>query len=606
MFIAMKLPGGHMPFQLTRNDRIMAVKIVAIYSLFGGLWIYLSDSLLGMLVRDPDIMVRIATFKGFMFIATTAALLYYLVGRYIYRLSEFNSQIASSEEDLRSLLELMPVGVAWSDRTGAIRYINHTFIEKFGYVIRDIPTVEEWFIKAYPDPGYRQEVTAKWNGLITESTASGTPVPPYNVRITCNDETVRHVVINTQVSLKRTLVIFTDITEHESRQEELIKKQKLESIGVLAGGIAHDFNNILTAILGNISFASMFISPDHKSAGPLFQAEKAAKRAAELAHQLLTFSRGGQPVTSSVAPRQLIEESLALVLHGSNTQSRISISENVHNIKADAGQISQAFNNLIINAVQAMPGGGTITIKAENHLIEHERNRYDLQPGEYVRFEFSDEGCGIPAINLKSIFDPYYTTKPGGSGLGLASVQSIIRKHGGDIGVSSVIGRGTTFELFLPVNSETTSDEVPISTTTGSHNSESRPESSVLVMDDEQMILDLAETMLKELGYRVTTCSSGEEAVARYKCAFEDGAPYTFVIMDLTVPGGMGGKEAAGQILAIDPDACLIVSSGYSNDPIISDFRRFGFAAAAVKPYGVSEISGMLNRLLESRRSRRP
>lgn len=590
-----------MPFRLTRNDRIIAVKIVAVYSLFGGLWIYLSDSVLGLLVRDPDIMVEIATFKGFLFIATTAALLYYLVGRYLYRLGESNSQIAASEEDLRSVLELMPVGVAWADQSGALRYINKTFIEKFGYTLSDVPTVEEWFIRAYPDPNYRQEKVGAWSAHIAEFKADGTPVPPLNVKITCNDDTVRHVVINTQISLTRTLAIFTDITDHESQQEELIKKQKLESIGVLAGGIAHDFNNILTAILGNISFACMFISPDHKSASPLYQAERAAKRAAELAHQLLTFSKGGQPVTSSIAPLQLIEESVALVLHGSNAQSRIEVPEKLNNIEADAGQISQAFNNLIINAIQAMPGGGTITIRAANVMIE-QNNPYKLHPGAYVKFTFMDEGCGIPAINLKNIFDPYFTTKSGGSGLGLASVQSIIRKHGGHIDVRSKVGKGTIFELFLPASIRSEKDEAVRPIQKKVDGIDSAPEISVLVMDDEQMILDLSEAILVELGYRVAICTNGETAVARYKSTFESGTPYSIVIMDLTVPGGMGGKEAAEQILTIDPNACLIVSSGYSNDPIIADFRRFGFAAAAIKPYSVTELSGVLNTVLETRR----
>jgi len=399
-----------MTFHLTREDSRIVVKIVAVYSLFGALWIYLSDSALGLLVRNPDIITRIATYKGLLFIAITAALLYYLIGRYIYRLGESTRQIATSEEELRSLLELMPVGVAWSDSNGAIKYINQNFIEKFGYALADVPTVEEWFLKSYPEQDYRQEVVSLWNAHITDYHAHGTPVPPCDVKVACKDGSVRRVIINTQMSLHRTLVIFTDITERESQQEELIKKQKLESIGVLAGGIAHDFNNILTAILGNISYAGMFIGRDHKAEAPLHQAEKAVLRAAELAHQLLTFSKGGQPVTRSVAPRQLIEESLSLVLHGSNVQSHVEIPEGMRTIEADAGQISQAFNNLIINAVQAMPGGGTISIQASNTSIDDTTNNpYALPAGEYVRFVFADEGCGIPAESLKNIFDPYFT-----------------------------------------------------------------------------------------------------------------------------------------------------------------------------------------------------
>ncbi|MFA7405249.1 MAG: PAS domain S-box protein, partial [Pelobacteraceae bacterium] len=355
-----------MTFHLTREDQRIVVKIVTVYSLFGGLWIYLSDAALGLLVRDPDIITKIATYKGMLFIATTASLLYYLIGRYIYRLGESSRRIAASEEELRSLMELMPVGVSWANDNGTIKYINPKFVERFGYTPAEIQTVDDWFLKAYPDASYREEVLSLWQSHLDEYRTHGKMIPPRDVKVTCKDGSVLHVIINTQLSRNRILVIFTDITERENLQEELIKKQKLESIGVLAGGIAHDFNNILTAILGNISYAGMFIGPDHKAEAPLLQAEKAAKRAAELAHQLLTFAKGGLPITRSVAPRQLIEESLSLVLRGSNVQSRVEISEGLHNIEADAGQISQAFNNLIINAVQAMPGGGTISIRATN------------------------------------------------------------------------------------------------------------------------------------------------------------------------------------------------------------------------------------------------
>lgn len=563
-----------MTFHLTRKDQRIVVKIVAVYSMFGGLWIYLSDSALRLLVRDPDIITRISTFKGLLFIITTAALLYCLIGHYINRLSESNSRIAASEEELRSLLELMPVGVAWADDKSIFKYINQNFIKRFGYVLTEIPTVEEWFLKAHPDAAYREKVSSLWNAHVAEYRTLGTPVPPRDVNVTCKDGSVRHVIINTKLSQERILAIFTDITERENRQEELIKKQKLESIGVLAGGIAHDFNNILTAILGNISFAGMFIGRDHKAKEPLHQAEKAAKRAAELAHQLLTFAKGGQPVTRSVAPRQLIEESLSLVLRGSNAQSRLEIAEGLSNIEADAGQISQAFNNLIINSVQAMPGGGTISIRAANTSFDDNKNQFALPAGEYVKFIFADEGCGIPAESLKNIFDPYFTTKSSGSGLGLASVQSIVRKHGGHISVRSTIGKGTTFEILLPASREPAPAEAPDPTGGAAGSPDAAASASLLVMDDEKMLRDLAKAILEELGYQVTTCTNGEEAVALYKAAFEAGVPFSAVIMDLTIPGGMGGEEAARAILEIDSRAQLIVSSGYSNDTIIADFQR--------------------------------
>ena len=589
-----------MTFHLTRDDRRIVFKIVAVYSLFGSLWIFLSDSILGLLVRDPDIITRIATYKGLLFIATTATLLYFLIGRYIYRLNVYNRQIVASEEELRSLLELMPVGVAWADGNGSLTYINQNFIQRFGYVRTEIPSAEEWFLKAHPQEDDRKKIVAQWNTDVEAYRTHGTPVPPRDVKVTCKDGSVRHVIINCQLSQNRTLAIFTDITERESQQEELIKKQKLESIGVLAGGIAHDFNNILTAILGNISFASIYIGHGHKAEEPLHQAEKAAMRAAELAHQLLTFAKGGQPITRPVTPKKLIEDSLSLVLRGSNVQSNVEISDKLHDIEADAGQLSQAFNNLIINAVQAMPGGGTISIRAANVTFDNSLNLFALPAGDYVKFTFNDEGCGIPTENLKYIFDPYFTTKSGGSGLGLASVQSIIRKHGGHIGVKSAIGKGTAFEILMPASKELAFAEAPIQPALAAGAFDARADASVLVMDDEEMIRDLGKAMLEELGYRVTTCANGEDAVEQYKSAFEAGDTFSAVIMDLTIPGGLGGKGAAKEILDIDPQARLIVSSGYSNDPIMSDFRRYGFAAAVFKPYSVADIAGVLNSLIKT------
>ncbi|MDD2541633.1 MAG: ATP-binding protein [Desulfuromonadaceae bacterium] len=589
-----------MTFQLSPEDHRIVFKIVAIYSLFGGLWIYLSDFALGLLVRDPDIITHIATYKGLLFIAITATLLYYLIGRYICRLSETSRQIAANEEELRSLLELMPVGVAWSDDNGTIKYINQNFIENFGYTLTDIPTVEAWFLKAYPESAYRQEVVSVWNASIADYRAHRIPVPPSDVKVTCKNGLVRRVIINTQMSQNRTLVIFTDITERESQQDELIKKQKLESIGVLAGGIAHDFNNILTAILGNISFASMFIGHNDKAEAPLLQAEKATKRAAELAHQLLTFAKGGQPLTRSVAPRQLIEDSLSLVLRGSTVQSSVEIPEGLHSIEADAGQISQAFNNLIINAVQAMPGGGTLSIQTENVSFDTTTNPFALPAGEYVSFKFSDEGCGIPVETLKNIFDPYFTTKPGGSGLGLASVQSIVSKHGGHISVTSAVNSGTTFKILLPASKDSVLVEETLSREIVTDRLDTGSQASILVMDDEKILRDLAVTMLGELGYRVTTSADGDEAVTLYKSALESGTAFSAVIMDLTIPGAMGGQEAAQAILAIDPHAQLIVSSGYSNDPVMADFQSYGFSAVVFKPYSVTDIAGVLNTLLKT------
>jgi len=381
------------------------------------------------------------------------------------------------------------------------------------------------------------------------------------------------------------------LAEERLKLEELLfHSQKLESLGVLAGGIAHDFNNILTGILGNISLAQMFLDETHKSFKPLGFAEKAALRAAELATQLLTFAKGGAPVKKLMSLSVSLQESISLALRGANVGCVFRLAENLHAIEADEGQMSQVFHNIIINAAQAMPGGGTLTICAENVTLST-GNQLALPEGAYARIIFADEGCGMEAEIQNNIFDPYYTTKPGGSGLGLASVHSIVRKHGGHIGVHSAIGSGTVFTLHLPSIGESiiiaVCDEPSLA-------SGSAAKGKVLVMDDEALIRNLATQLLQHLGYGVTSCTNGEDAITLYSAAMESGAPFLAAIIDLTIPGGMGGKEAAHRILAIDPAARLIVSSGYSSDPVMADFVSHGFCAAMVKPYRASDLARVM------------
>jgi PAS domain S-box-containing protein len=388
---------------------------------------------------------------------------------------------------------------------------------------------------------------------------------------------------------------FRDVTEHKKHQLERSKIEKLESLGLLAGGIAHDFNNILTGVMGNISFAQMFLDPTHKSFKPLAEAEKASLRATELAHQLLTFARGGKPIRKTLSLPNVVNESVELVLRGSNVKGIIDIPDGTHAIDADEGQLSQVLHNIVINASQAMPGGGTLTVSAQNETLV-EANTLLLSPGNYLRLTISDQGCGMPDDVMAKIFDPYFTTKPAGNGLGMASAYSIIANHGGTIGVVSVVGKGTTFTIHLPSTGETfpahatgTSAKIGAVQVSGG---------SILVMDDEAMIRDLAAMMLSELGYQVMTCTDGAEAIRLYEHALQSECPFAAVIMDLTIPGGIGGKEAAQKILAIDAKANLIVSSGYSNAPIMSDYTAYGFSAAVAKPYRVNDLAQILISLL--------
>jgi len=501
--------------------------------------------------------------------------------------------LRESEETLRNLMEAMPVGVGLVEDDGSISYLNRCFEEHFGYSHRDLPDLDTWYQLAYPNPLYRKELVATINANLAQAHADKTPVAPTEVDITCKDGSVRHIIINRQRAGNRRMVIFTDITERETMQNEILKSQKLESLGVLAGGIAHDFNNILTGILGNITLAQMFLDQVHPASEPLACAERAATRAGELATQLLTFAKGGAPVKKVIALGALIEEAATLALRGANVSGNIRIPAGLHSIEADEGQLSQVFHNIVFNAVQAMPGGGTLIVSAENVTLAS-GNKPALPPGDYVRITFADQGHGIPDEILNKIFDPYFTTKPGGTGLGLASVHSIVRKHGGHVEVRSLVGRGTDFTFLLPSLGvvTVTPEAAQVATEPGDHAGE-----AVLVMDDDKLIQTLVSQILQHLGYRVTTCADGEEAIALYERGARSGNPFLAAIMDLTIPGGMGGKEAAQRLLALDPAARLIVSSGYSNDPVMADFGRYGFCAAIAKPYRVAELAGVLARL---------
>jgi two-component system, cell cycle sensor histidine kinase and response regulator CckA len=498
--------------------------------------------------------------------------------------------VRNSEQLLRKLMDAMPVGVVWSAPGGMIEYVNNFVVERFGYDRDEFATVIEWFEHIFPDPDYRKRITELRREAVTWA-GNDAETPSFDARVTCKDGTVRHVLFKYQAFFERRMVIMVDITERELFQEQLIKTQKLESLGVLAGGVAHNFNNILTGVIGYISFARKFLDESHKSHVALGYAEKASHRAAAMANQLLTFARGGAPVKRPVSVARLVEESLLLSLNGTNVRSVVDIPASVHAIEVDEGQLSQAFNNIIINAVQAMPAGGTITVRAENVIMSSSKCA-TTPKSEFVRISFSDQGEGIPKSILSKIFDPYFTTKPTGTGLGLASVHSIIQKHGGVISLDSEPGKGTTFTICLPCTGETpeVSDTISRKLTPGGQGC-----GRILVMDDEEVIREFARESLEFLGYQVTTCANGEDAVNGYRVAYEAGEPFFSVILDLTVPDGMGGVEAAQQILAFDPSAKLIVSSGYSYDPIMTGYRQYGFCAAVNKPYKVDQLDQELS-----------
>jgi signal transduction histidine kinase/CheY-like chemotaxis protein len=390
------------------------------------------------------------------------------------------------------------------------------------------------------------------------------------------------------------VLVFRDATEKRKMEEEQVKVEKLQSLGVLAGGLAHDFNNLLTAVLGNISMAKMYIDGRSKAHGRLTEAESACRRATELTYQLLTFSKGGSPIKATTSIVDIIREAANFTLHGTSVAAQFKIADDIRPVNVDTGQMSQVFNNLIINAVQAMPKGGSIFFTVENAVLA-DGAVPTLPEGSYVKITVRDAGSGIPEGNLAKIFDPYFTTKQQGSGLGLASVYSIIKKHDGHITVESTPGQGATFHIYLPVSRNAAPGQTASAPACPVVSGQER----ILIMDDELLVREVSGEMLRELGYDVAVARNGAQAVEMYQKALEAKNPFHAVVMDLTVPGGMGGKEAIDRLLALDPGVKAIVASGYSNDPVMADYKRFGFKAIIIKPYTIDVFSKTLRDVLQ-------
>ena len=385
------------------------------------------------------------------------------------------------------------------------------------------------------------------------------------------------------------------LRENERR---LANVKKLESVGVLAGGIAHDFNNILTAILANISLCLLEERLPAESRQLLKEAEKASIRARGLTQQLLTFAKGGEPIKESASLPEVVRDSAEFILRGKRVACRFDFPAQLKAVEIDRGQISQVVQNLILNAAEAMADGGRIDISCRNVTVEPQGGREELAAGDYVLMEVRDNGPGMAAELLERIFDPYFTTKPGGSGLGLAISHTIIAKHGGRITASSTPGGGSCFTIYLPVASGPVAEPMkpaPGKTTRGAP---AGGPAKILVLDDEEQLREIMRLILGRLGHQVLTAGEGREAVALYRQAMATAAPIDLTIMDLTIPGGMGGKEAVGEILALNPRAMVVVASGYSSDPVLANFRDYGFTAAIAKPFRLEEIARLLNELL--------
>lgn len=385
--------------------------------------------------------------------------------------------------------------------------------------------------------------------------------------------------------------VFQDITVRKATDAELVKMQKLDSLGTLAGGIAHDFNNILTSILGNLSLLRGTGALGEDAEAMVKEASDACMVARGLAHQLLTFAKGGQPVMQKADLRPLLREAAAFASRGTTTRCVLLLPEQPLAVQFDKDQIAQVVQNLVLNATQAMPSGGEIAVRAD--LVDlADRELPPLAAGRYVRLSVTDQGVGIDPSHLPRIFDPYFTTKTAGRGLGLAVCHSIIARHGGDIRAESQLGRGTTIVIHLRALDEwTAAPALGVPTLLAGRG-------RVLVMDDDRSICIVLERMLRRLGFQVQTVDEGQAALAAYTQAAATGRPFDAVIMDLTIPGGMGGKATIAELRALDPAVKAIVASGYAQDRVLADYREHGFAAVLAKPFTVEEVSAALAKVL--------
>jgi len=389
----------------------------------------------------------------------------------------------------------------------------------------------------------------------------------------------------------RVIGTHVDITERKRTEKQLQQSQKMEAIGTLAGGIAHDFNNMLGIITGNISYILSNLNNDDELFEILTDMQESSKQAQYLTNQLLTFSKGGAPIKKVTDINKIIHDAAIFSISGARSKCIFELSDDLLPSEVDEGQIKQVVNNIVINANQAMPNGGTIVIRTENVHIETYSD-IPLQAGKYIKMVFKDQGIGISQKNLSLIFDPYFTTKKKGSGLGLATTYSIIKRHDGHIIVHSKIDKGTVFTIYLPASTEDCIEyEKDIEV-------KHHGKGNILIMDDQESILKMIQRMLKKMGYQTASATDGSKAIEMYKKALHSNHSFDAVILDLTVPGGMGGLRTIGELLKIDSNIKAIVSSGYSNDPIMSNFQDYGFCGIVPKPYTKTQLADVLNSVL--------
>ena len=513
------------------------------------------------------------------------------LGREITEHKKIENALHESEERYRTLFENASDVIQVVLPDGKLLYVNPSWCSALGYSDEEASSLTVFDII---HPECIKECETNFRRAVSEGT-TGT------IETVFRSKDGRKVVMEGSANCKYrdgqpsfVHCIFRDVTERRKMAEEMIKAHKLESVGILAGGIAHDFNNILTALIGNLSLARMYTQPGDKVHQRIEEAEKASFRARDLTQQLLTFSKGGEPIKQTISISEVVKDASIFVLRGSNVKCVFDLAEDLWPVEVDEGQIIQVIHNLVINADHALPEGGTITIHAENVNISS-RDHLPVKDGDYVVVSVEDYGSGISKKHLDRVFDPYFSTKHKGHGLGLTTAYSIIKNHAGLLVVESELGKGTVFRFYLPASENKNARQAAV-------RQDIHPgKGAILLMDDEKDVRETVKEMLKHLGYEVRTAEDGRQALDMYTKAQAAKNPFGAVILDLTVPGGLGGRETMEKLYKMDPSVKAIVSSGYANDPIMANYQQYGFAGVVPKPYKIEDVSKALQGLLHSK-----
>ena len=512
----------------------------------------------------------------------------------VYERKKVTDVLRESQKMLGLVMDNIPQAIFWKDSNSVYLGCNKTFAQHAG-----LEFTSDIFGKTDDEMPWTDE--EKNISLRSEKRVIERKQPEYHSVETQRQNKNKHAVIevnriplfDSEKKIVGLLGTYEDITERSAMEEGLARAQHLESLGILAGGIAHDFNNLLTGIIGNITLAQTLMDSGEDATERLKNAEIASLRAKDLTMQLLTFAKGGDPIKKVIPLNELLDQSVKLSSRGRKAVCKLDAEDDIWPVEVDEGQITQVLNNIIINANQAMPGGGTISIMSRNVEVDI-NSRLNLKAGKYVKVSVSDQGTGIPEEYIDKIFDPYFTTKKDGHGLGLATSYSIIKKHNGLINVNSQLGKGSEFIFYLPASPKIVDEgkeKEPVYENRGG---------TVLIMDDEEIIRAVAGEMLQSNGYKVEFAKEGKEAIELYKVSINNGDKYDLVILDLTVPGGLGGKDTISEIRKIDPDVKAIVSSGYSNDPVMAEYQKYGFMDFVPKPYNTKQLVDIVNKVISA------